>query len=78
MKIWADNATRAFLDGRGLKNREVGDLGPIYGWQWRHFGAKYVDCHTKYDGQGFDQLADIIHLLKTDPYSRYPNLHLYL
>ena len=26
----------------GLTEREEGDLGPIYGFQWRHFGARLV------------------------------------
>lgn len=26
----------------GLEDREEGDLGPIYGFQWRHFGARFV------------------------------------
>lgn len=29
INIWKLNATREFLDGRGLRNREVGDLGPV-------------------------------------------------
>lgn len=31
--IWDGNGSREFLDSRGLKDREVGDLGPIYGFQ---------------------------------------------
>ncbi|CAI7992706.1 Thymidylate synthase [Geodia barretti] len=36
------------------------DLGPVYGFQWKHFGAKYVHMHTGYSGQGVDQLAQVI------------------
>mmetsp|Transcript_13183 Transcript_13183/g.15098 ORF Transcript_13183/g.15098 Transcript_13183/m.15098 type:complete len:484 (+) Transcript_13183:205-1656(+) len=68
--IWDGNGSREFLDSRGLKDREVGDLGPVYGFQWRHFGAKYVDMHTNYKGQGVDQLAECIEKIKTNPDDR--------
>lgn len=68
--IWDDNGSREFLDSRGLHYREEGDLGPVYGFQWRHFGAEYVDMHTDYTGQGFDQLADCIHKIKNNPTDR--------
>jgi len=63
--IWDANASRAFLDSRGLTNNAVNDLGPVYGHQWRHFNAPYHDCHTDYSGQGVDQLQYIIDQLKT-------------
>lgn len=46
------------------------DAGPVYGFQWRHFGATYSDCHANYDGKGVDQIANIIHLLRSNPTSR--------
>ncbi len=49
---------------------EERDLGPIYGWQWRHFGAKYIDYKTDYAGQGVDQVKRIVETLKTNPDSR--------
>jgi thymidylate synthase len=70
VKIWDANGSRQFLDSRGLTHREENDLGPVYGFQWRHFGAKYVDMHTDYTGQGVDQLKDVIHKLKTNPNDR--------
>ena len=67
--IWSQNSSRGFLDSRGL-DYEEGDLGPVYGFQWRHSGAEYVNCHTDYTGLGIDQLKNVIHLIKTDPHSR--------
>ncbi len=60
VKIWTPNASREFLDSRGLNEREEGDLGPIYGFQWRHFNADYEDCHKDYSGEGIDQLQQVI------------------
>jgi len=67
--IWDDNSTREFLDSRGLHTHKVGDLGPVYGHQWRHFNAPYADCNTDYHGQGIDQLQNIISDLR-DPSKR--------
>lgn len=46
------------------------DLGPIYGFQWRHFGADYVSYDTDYSGQGVDQLKKAIDTLKANPADR--------
>ena len=35
------------------------DAGPIYGYQWRNFG-----------GSGYDQIAEVLRLLREDPHSR--------
>lgn len=46
------------------------DLGPIYGWQWRNFGANYTGCESPPDGVGFDQLSALVGKLKSDPSDR--------
>ncbi|XP_031477103.1 putative bifunctional dihydrofolate reductase-thymidylate synthase isoform X1 [Nymphaea colorata] len=68
--IWDGNASRDYLDSIGLTEREEGDLGPIYGFQWRHFGARYTNMHADYTGQGFDQLLDVINKIKRCPDDR--------
>ena len=67
--IWNGNGSRDFLDSVGLVHYRENDLGPIYGFQWRHFNADYNDCYTDYTDKGVDQLAYIIECLK-DPLKR--------
>jgi len=70
VRIWDGNSSREFLDSIGLHDREEGDLGPVYGFQWRHFGAEYTDMHADYSGKGVDQLAEVINRIKTKPTDR--------
>lgn len=67
IKIWDANSSKKFLNLRNL-DYEEGDIGPGYGFQWRHSGDKYVNMYTKYNG--VDQLKNCIDLIKNDPYSR--------
>jgi thymidylate synthase len=67
--IWDENGSRQFLDGRGLTKFMEDDLGPIYGFQWRHYNAKYTDCTSDYSNKGIDQLKEVIECLK-DPEKR--------
>ena len=50
-----------------LKER---DLGSIYGWQWRNFGANYQGYKSDYSSQGIDQLEMLVNTLKVNPNDR--------
>ena len=73
--IWDGNASREFLDSRGLTDRAEGDLGPVYGFQWRNFGGEYPANHNNDTNnnddckKGVDQLQAVIDALK-DPEQR--------
>ncbi len=41
---------------------EEGELGPVYGKQWRSWQAP--------DGRSIDQIAEVVEAIRTDPYSR--------
>ncbi len=70
VKIWDANGSREALDKLGFQERQVGDLGPVYGFQWRHWGAEYQGPSADYSGKGIDQLAECIRLIKTNPNDR--------
>lgn len=70
VKIWDGNASREFLDKRGLGHYRTGDLGPVYGWQWRHFGGTYTTCDASYEGVGVDQLRQVIETIIHRPHDR--------
>lgn len=67
--LWflAGDTNIKYLSDNGVKiwdawARDNGDLGPIYGHQWRHWDNK--------DGKIIDQITNVIHAIKTDPDSR--------
>ncbi len=46
------------------------ELGPIYGFQWRHFGGTYASFDTPPKTPGVDQLKRVVEMLKTNPDDR--------
>ena len=70
VNIWEGNGSREYLDRVGLGHRREGDLGPVYGFQWRHFGAPYGTCEDDYSGQGVDQLAEVVRKIRENPTDR--------
>lgn len=70
VKIWDENTTREFLDSRGLTDYNTGDMGPMYGYNWRSFGYPYEGCDKDYSGKGYDQLWHLINSLINDKNSR--------
>lgn len=54
--IWDKNSSREYLDSIGL-DYEVGELGPIYGWQWRSFGRPYPSDDKSV---GIDQIRYVL------------------
>lgn len=74
--IWDANGSREFLDSRGLNEYSEDELGPIYGYQWRHFNKPYKRDNNSEgidqpisDQLNIDQLQQIIDALK-DPKQR--------
>ena len=67
--IWDGNTTKDFMISRGLDDYPEGKLGPLYGYQWRHFNAPYDKTTGQNKVEGIDQLQLIIDQLK-DPNTR--------
>lgn len=69
---WAHPKKAPYGHDEASKKRmlEERDLGPVYGFQWRHFGARYDNYDTDYATHGADQLKKIVDTLKTNPNDR--------
>jgi thymidylate synthase len=73
VRIWNEWATEEQCAKFG---RKEGDLGPVYGHQWRNFGATradrgiYEDPGMGYLKDGVDQIANVIESIKNNPNSR--------
>ena len=66
--IWTDNATAPYWTSKRLQ-RHAGDLGRIYGVQWRKWRKPLIRVN-KVILQNHDQLIELVNGLKHDPYSR--------
>jgi len=66
--IWTDNAEADYWVKRKLQ-RHPGDLGRVYGVQWRRWRKPLVRIN-KVVLQNHDQLIELINGIKEDPYSR--------
>ena len=66
VRIWNDWAT---AEQTARFGRQEGDLGPVYGHQWRNFGASRKADGT-YEKDGVDQLKRVLHDIKENPNSR--------
>lgn len=69
VKIWDANGSAEFLAAKGF-NRPEGELGPVYGHQWRRWGQTYDEATNSYSGEYVDQLAEAIRKIKTTPNAR--------
>jgi dihydrofolate reductase/thymidylate synthase len=73
INIWKGNTDRKFLDTNGFSYRKDGEMGPMYGFQWRSFNKLYQDGTNTVDHKdfyGIDQLKNVINEIKTNPTSR--------
>lgn len=66
VRIWNEWAT---AEQTARFGREAGDLGPIYGHQWRNFGASQ-DENGQFRNDGVDQICQALDLIRNNPHSR--------
>jgi thymidylate synthase len=66
VRIWNDWAT---AEQTARFGRKEGDLGPVYGHQWRNFGATLKPDGT-YERDGVDQIQRALDTIRDNPYSR--------
>lgn len=67
VRIWDGNTSKEFLEKRKLPYEE-GDMGPMYGFIWRHAGLRIGELTSEVTGH--DQLKMVLDMLIFDPTSR--------
>lgn len=67
--IWKGNTSRDFLDSLDMQERSEGMMGPMYGFQWRHFNGFYDEKTGRGKG-GVDQFKEVIDTIINDSTSR--------
>ncbi len=79
INIWKGNTNRTFLNNQKKENYPEGQMGPMYGYQWRHYNKLFLPNLNSLDmhyleinnmDEGIDQLSNIIEQIKTNPNSR--------
>lgn len=66
VSIWDEWAT---AEQTARFGRVEGELGPVYGHQWRNFGGT-ANADGSYQKDGFDQISWVVNEIKTNPNSR--------
>ena len=66
VRIWNEWST---AEQTARFNRPAGDLGPVYGHQWRNYGASQREDGS-YNNDGIDQITQVIEQIRTNPNSR--------
>jgi thymidylate synthase len=66
VRIWDDWATEVQTAKFG---RKAGDLGPVYGHQWRNFGAS-KEPSGDWASDGVDQIQGVLDTIRDNPNSR--------
>jgi thymidylate synthase len=66
VRIWNEWAT---AEQTARFGRKEGDLGPVYGHQWRNFGATQLEDGS-YAHDGVDQIKRVLSTIRENPSSR--------
>lgn len=66
VRIWNEWST---AEQTARFGRPEGELGPIYGHQWRNYGATKAE-DGRYNQDGVDQVVEVIEQIKSNPNSR--------
>jgi len=65
VNIWKGNTSQEFLEQNDKTHLKPGEMGPMYGYQFRHFNKPWGEAEG-----GVDQLANVVRLIRTSPTSR--------